>query len=102
MGWFDLTEVHAQADGIAEEYARLRASGAALAVKGARQVRRTDKTVARAVAYMGTLGLNLYKKSRFLQRLRAQLIGRQVPADEAEAFAREVMLGPLGTLRGAK
>lgn len=100
MGWFDLVEVRSQAASIADEYARLRASGAALAVKEGRQARRHDRVAARGVAYMTSLGINLYKKSRFLQHLRSELEGRGVPGAEAEAFAREVMLGPLAALRG--
>lgn len=99
MGWFDLGEVRGQAAAVADEYARVRTSGAAMAVKQERQARRHERPAARAIAFMSGLGLNLYKKGRFLQFLRAELAQRGVPDAEAEAFARDVMTGPLAAAR---
>lgn len=95
MGWLDLTEVRAEAAAIADEYCRLRASAAGMGMGAERRERRYDKVRARASAAMQGLGWNLYKKSRFAQLLRGALLERRVPDEEAEAFARAALVGPL-------
>jgi hypothetical protein len=102
MGWFDTQEVSEKARAIAADYCRLRASGAAMAIAAQRQERRYDKLAVEALAFSKGLGLNVYKKSRFLQDLRAGLAEGGVPSTEADAFVEGVMMGPLGPLAGPR
>lgn len=95
MGWFDTQLLSEKAQAIAAEYARLRASHAALATSDKRQERRYDRLSAEAVAYSLGLGFNVYKKSRFLQALRKALAAQKVPPADGDAFVEGVMTGPL-------
>jgi hypothetical protein len=101
MGWFSTTEVTAQARNLAADYARLRSGGIATGTAPDRLKRRHDKVTADAVAYVRSLGLNLYKKGRFFQALRAGLLEHSVPEAEAEDFVRGVIIGPLASVKGA-
>jgi hypothetical protein len=100
MGWFDTTEVLAQARALAEEYCRMRASGVATGTAPDRLQRRFDKVAASASDYSRTLGMNVYKKSRFLQALQSGLEAQAVPAAEAEAFVRSILVRPLKAAPG--
>ena len=53
------------------------------------------------MGYAAGFGLNLYKKGRFFQALRAALLEQSVPEPEAEEFVRAVITGPLAAARGA-
>ena len=99
MGWFDTKELSAQAQALAAEYARVRSGAIATGASPDQLRRRYDKVGASAMAYAGGLGLNLYKKSRFFQALRASLLEQSVPEAEAEVFVRGVIVGPLAAAR---
>ena len=95
LSWFDTTELYQFAATLAEDYQNLRNDHSGGAKKRARRGQDMATLQKRAATYSQGLGINVYKKARLIEAIRAALNDRGVPDDEIELFVRDLILSPM-------